>query len=81
MMLVKHSQAPWISRSKYSVVFIQLDKPVACDIKHKMELLDPKKPIPCHKQQKINERELQEVQKELARIIIKRLDAAQYILI
>ena len=46
-------------------VFTKPGKPVAFDIKHKIELLYPEKPIPHHRQQRIREIELKKVQKYL----------------
>ena len=51
--------------NKYAGVFNLPGKPVAPDIKHKIELLDPATPIPHHRLQIISERKLQKVQKNL----------------
>ena len=51
--------------NKYADVFTKPGKPIAQDIKHKIELLDPAKPIPYHRLQRISEREFQDVQKHL----------------
>ena len=51
--------------NKYFGVFTKPGKPVAQDIKHKIEFLDPAKPIPHHRLQRISEIEFQEVQNHL----------------
>ena len=43
--------------TKYADVFTKPGKPVAQDVKHKTELLDPVKAIPYHRLQRISERE------------------------
>ena len=45
--------------NKYADVFVKPCKSFAQDIKHKIELLDPTKPIPRHRLQRISERESQ----------------------
>ena len=45
--------------AKYAYVFTKLGKPVAQDIKHKIKLLDPEKPIPHHRPQIMSEIALQ----------------------
>ena len=63
-MLVKLSQHPCMTLvNMYADVFTKPGKPIAQDIKHKIELLDPAKPIPHHILQKITEKKFQEVQK------------------
>ena len=57
--------------NKYADVFTKPGKPVAQDIKHKIELLDPEKPIPHHRLQRISERKFQEVQKHLQKYLEK----------
>ena len=44
--------------NKYTDVLTNLGKPIAQDIKHKIELLDPEKPMPNHSLQIISKREL-----------------------
>ena len=51
--------------NKYADVFTKPGKPVSGDIKHKIRLLDPAKPISCYGLQRISERELQKMQKYL----------------
>ena len=51
--------------NKYADVFTKPGKPVAWDIKHKTELLDPAKHIPHYRLKRINEMKLQEMQKYL----------------
>ena len=51
--------------NKYADVFTKLGKSVAQEIKHKIDLLDPAKPIPHHRLQIMSEREFQEMQKYL----------------
>ena len=51
--------------NKYADVFTKLGQPVAQDIKHRIESLDPVKPIPHHRLQIMIEKEFQEVQKHL----------------
>ena len=51
--------------NKYADVFTNPSKPVAIDIKQKIELLDPEKPIPHHKLQRISEIKLKEVKNHL----------------
>ena len=41
--------------NKYAYVFTKPGKPVARGIKHKTELLNPAKPIPNHRMQRISE--------------------------
>ena len=41
--------------NKYADIFTKPGKPVAQDIKHKIELLDPAKPIPHHRMQIMSE--------------------------
>ena len=57
--------------NKYADVFTKPGKPVARDIKHKIELLDPAKPIPYHRLQRMSEIELKEVQKHLQEYLEK----------
>ena len=59
------------SFNKYADVFIKPGKPVARDIKHKIELLDPTKPIPHHRLQILSERKFQEVQECLQEYLEK----------
>ena len=40
--------------NKYADIFTKLSKPVARDIKHKIKLLDPAKPIPHHRLKKMS---------------------------
>ena len=42
---------------KYADVLTKQGKPVVRDTKHKIELLDPEKPIPHHRLQIMSERE------------------------
>ena len=51
--------------NKFADVFTKPDKPVAWNIKHKIELLDPTKPIPHRRLPIMSERELKKVQKHL----------------
>ena len=44
--------------NNYAYVIKKLGKPIAQDIEHKIELLEPAKPIPYHIQQTMSEREL-----------------------
>ena len=44
--------------NNYAYVLTKLGKPVTPEIKHKIEFLDPAKPIAHHKQQRIGERKL-----------------------
>ena len=57
--------------NKYADVFSKPGKPVARDIKHKIDLLDPSKAIPHHRQQRMSEKELQEVQRHLQEYLEK----------
>ena len=57
--------------NKYSDALTKLGKPITQDIKHKVELLDPAKPIPHHKLQRVSERELQEITNHLQEYIEK----------
>ena len=57
--------------NKYSGVFTKPGKPIAQDIKHNIKLLDPIKPIPHHKLQRMNRIKLQKVQKYLQEYIEK----------
>ena len=50
---------------KYADVFRKPGKPIAQDIKHKIEFLDPAKHIPHHRLQRISERDLRDMQKHL----------------
>ena len=57
--------------NEYADVSTKLVKPVVRDIKHKIELLDPAKPIPYHRLQRMSERKLQEAQKHLQEYLEK----------
>ena len=50
---------------KYAAIFTKPGKPVTQDIKHKIELLDPKKSKPYYRLQIMNQRKIQEVQNHL----------------
>ena len=62
--------------NKYADVFTKPGKAIAQDIKHKIELVDPAKPIPQHRLQRMSERKLQESAKSPAGIPRERLDTA-----
>ena len=49
--------------TKFAGVFIKPGNPVIWNIKHKIEFLDPSKPIPHHKTKRISELKLNENQK------------------
>ena len=49
--------------NKYADVFTKPDKPVAREIKHKIELLDPAKPIPHHRLQIVSEKSIERSEK------------------
>ena len=57
--------------NKYAAVFTKPGRPIARDITHIIELLDPAKPIPRHRLQIKIERELQEVQNNLQEYLEK----------
>ena len=51
--------------NNYADIFTKPGKPIAQDIKHIIELLDPAKLLPHHRLQRMSERKLQEMQKHL----------------
>ena len=57
--------------AKYKEVFSKPGKPMARDIKHRIELLDPAQKIPYHRQQRMSQLELQEVKKHLEEYLSK----------
>ena len=59
------------SVNKHDDVFTKPGKPVAQNIKHKTNLLDPEKPVICHREQGISEIELQEKYKYMKKCIEK----------
>ena len=59
--------------NKYANIFTTLRKPLAREIKHKIELLDSVKPIPHHRLQRISEIKLHKVQKHLQEYLEKAL--------
>ena len=56
---------------KYADVLAKPGKPVEWDIKHKIKLLDPAKPIAHHRLQRMSEREFQKVQEHLQEYLEK----------
>ena len=57
--------------NKYADIVTNPDKPVARDIKHKIDLLDPVKPITHHRLQGISGRKLNKMQKNLKKYLEK----------
>ena len=62
--------------NKFANVLTKPGKPVAPDIKYKIEFLDPEKPIPYRRLQRMTEREFQKVKKSPERVPRERLDTA-----
>ena len=57
--------------NNYADVFTKPGKPVARDIKHKIELLDPEKPKPHHRLKRMGARKLQKEQKHVQEYLVK----------
>ena len=57
--------------NKYDGVFTKLCKPVARDIKYKIELLDPEKPITHQKLKRMSENKIKKIQKYLQEYLEK----------
>ena len=57
--------------NKYADAFTKPSKPIVQDIKHKIELLDPEKPIPHHRLKIMIEIKMQKVQKYLQEYLEK----------